>query len=200
VQLWVTDDCDSEGEALSTSNQILQFPDAALAPESNQVEHWYALQTRARHEKIVAERLGTRGVQTFLPTATEVHRWSDRKKKVEVPLFSCYLFARLAATKLDRLRVLCVDGVFSFVGRRGEGIPIPDEQIEAVRALVESQLLCSSHPFLKIGQRVRIRSGSLDGLEGILVSRNGDSTLVISVDAIQRSLSVRVDGYHIEAA
>lgn len=185
---------------MSTFNQILTFPEAAFATESNQVEHWYALQTRARHEKIVAERLGMRGVQTFLPTATEVHRWSDRKKKVEVPLFSCYLFARLAPTKVDRLRVLCVDGVFSFVGGRGEGLPIPDEQIDAVRALVESQLPCSSHPFLKIGQRVRIRSGSLDGLEGILVSRNGDSTLVISVDAIQRSLSVRVDGYHIEAA
>jgi len=185
---------------LSTFNQILTFPDAAFATESNQVEHWYALQTRARHERIVAERLGMRGVQTFLPTATEIHRWSDRKKKVEVPLFSCYLFARLAATKVDRLRVLCVDGVFSFVGGRGEGLPIPDEQIDAVRALVESQLPCASHPFLKIGQRVRIRSGSLDGLEGILVSRNRDSTLVISVDAIQRSLSVRVDGYHIEAA
>jgi len=199
VQLWVTGHCDSEGEALSTSNQVLQFPYAALAPESNQ-EHWYALQTRARHERIVAERLQTRGVSTFLPTVTEVHRWSDRKKKVEVPLFSCYLFARLAPTKVDRLRVLCVEGVFNFVGQRGEGLPIPDAQIDAVRALVESQLPCSSHPFLKIGQRVRIRSGSLDGLEGILVSRNGDSTLVISVDAIQRSLSVRVDGYHIEAA
>lgn len=196
----VTRDCDSEGEALSTSSQLLQFPHAAAAPEYNQAECWYALQTRARHEKIVAERLGMRGVHTFLPTATEVHRWSDRKKKVEVPLFSCYLFARLAPAKVDRLRVLCVEGVFSFVGRRGEGLPIPDAQIEAVRSLVESQLPCSSHPFLKIGQRVRIRSGSLDGLEGILVSRNGDSTLVISVDAIQRSLAVRVDGYHIEAA
>lgn len=185
---------------MSVSDQILPFPDAATAPECNQAEYWYALQTRARHERIVAERLATRGVQTFLPTATEVHRWSDRKKKVEVPLFSCYLFARLGPTKVDRLRVLCVEGVFSFVGRKGEGLPIPDEQIEAVRALVDSQLPCSSHPFLKIGQRVRIRSGSLDGLEGILVSRNGDSTLVISVDAIQRSLSVRVDGYHIEAA
>jgi hypothetical protein len=78
-------------------------------------------------------------------------------------------------------------------------LPIPDEQIEAVRALLESQLPCSSHPFLKIGQRVRIRGGSLDGLEGILLSRNGDSTLVISVDAIQRSLAVSVNGYEVEA-
>lgn len=185
---------------MSSFNQTLPFTSEAQLNECNQAERWYALQTRARHEKVVAERLETRGVHTFLPTVMEVHRWSDRKKKVEVPIFSCYLFARLTPTKINRLRVLCVEGVFSFVGPRGEGSPIPDEQIEAVRAVVGSQVLCSSHPFLKIGQRVRVRSGSLDGLEGILVSRNGDSTLVISVDAIQRSLAVRVEGYQIEAA
>lgn len=179
--------------------QTLQSPPTLVA-NSGQDEYWYALQTRARHERIVKQRLERRGVQTFFPTVTEVHRWSDRKKKVEVPIFSCYVFVRLTPTKLDRLRVLCVEGVFSVIGNRGEGLPIPDEQIEAVRALAESQLSCSSHPFLKIGQRVRIRSGSLDGVEGILISRNGDSTLVITVDAIQRSLAVRVDGYQVEAA
>jgi transcription antitermination factor NusG len=96
--------------------------------------------------------------------------------------------------------VLCVDGVFSFVGPRGEGTPIPDSQIEAVRALVKGQLPWSSYPFLKIGQRVRIKSGALDGVEGILVSRSGESTLVVSVDALQRSVAVRIDGYDVEAA
>ena len=86
------------------------------------------------------------------------------------------------------------------VGSGSEGTPIPDEQIEAVRTLLDGSLPCSSYPFLKIGQRVRIRSGALDGMEGILVSRNGSSTLVISVDAIQRSLAVRVEGYQVEAA
>jgi transcription antitermination factor NusG len=92
-----------------------------------------------------------------------------------------------------------VDGVFGLVGGRGEGAPIPDEQIAAVRSLVGGQLPWSVHPFLKLGQRVRIRSGALDGMEGILVSRNGDRSLVISVDAIQRSLAVRVEGYEVEA-
>jgi transcription antitermination factor NusG len=149
---------------------------------------------------VVKDRLDERGVVTFLPTVTEIRRWSDRKKKVELPLFSCYLFARLAPTRLNRLRMLSVEGVFSFVGTRGEGLPIPDEQIEAVQALVQQQLPYSSYPFLKAGQRVRVCSGSLKGLEGILISRDGDSTLVISVDAIQRSLAVRVDGYEVEAA
>jgi transcription antitermination factor NusG len=92
-----------------------------------------------------------------------------------------------------------VDGVFGLVGASGEGAPIPNEQIEAVQSLVNGGIPWSCHPFLKIGQRVRIRSGALDGVEGILVSRDGDRTLVISVDAIQRSLSVRVEGYDVEA-
>ena len=185
---------------MATSSESWQFPQSAPLAESDHAEHWYALHTRARHEKVVEQRLQERGVTTFLPMVTEVHRWSDRKKKVELPLFSCYLFARLAPTKVDRLRVLRVDGIFNFVGAKGEGMPIPDSQIDAVRALIAGELPWSSHPFLKIGQRVRIRSGALDGVEGILVKRNGDSTLVISVDAIQRSLAVRVEGYDVEAA
>jgi transcription termination/antitermination protein NusG len=159
---------------------------------------WYGLHTRSRHEKIVAQRLEESGVITFLPLVTEVHSWSDRKKSVQMPLFSCYVFAKLVPNRAERLRVLRVDGVFGLVGGKGEGIAIPDEQIDAVRSIVEGPLSCSSHPFLKIGQRVRIRSGALDGLEGVLVQRNGDRTLVISVDAIQRSLAVRVEGYAVE--
>lgn len=181
----------------SNSQPVQSFqpaPWAGVPP----VEHWYALHTQARHEKVVVQKLHDRGVETYLPLVTEIHRWSDRKKKVQLPLFSSYVFARLTPSKVDRLRVLTIDGVFSFVGVRGEGTPIPEAQIEAVRALVDGGLPWSSHPFLKIGQRVRIRSGSLDGVEGILVDRAGDSTLVISVDAIQRSLAVRVEGYDVE--
>lgn len=184
---------------MAAAGQSLQVsaPDTQIA---TQTEQWYALLTRARNERMVEQRLQERGVTTFLPLITEVHRWSDRKKKVQRPVFGCYLFAKLAPTKVDRLRILCVDGIFSFVGPRNEGTPIPDEQIAAVRALVENGIPYSMHPFLKIGQRVRVRSGALDGLEGILVKQNGDNTLVISVDAIQRSLAVRVEGYEVEAA
>jgi len=169
-----------------------------IARVETAVETWYGLHTRPRHEKIVAQRLEERGVTTFLPLVTEVHSWSDRKKSVRMPLFSCYVFAKLVPNRTERLRVLRVDGVFGLVGSKGEGTAIPDEQIDAVRNLVEGPLSWSSHPFLKIGQRVRIRSGALDGLEGVLVQRNGDRTLVISIDAIQRSLALRVEGYEVE--
>jgi transcription antitermination factor NusG len=174
----------------------LRKPAPAVEPVA---EAWYGLHTQSRHEKVVAQRLLERGVATFLPLVTEVRRWSDRKKSVELPLFSCYVFARFAPNRADRLRVLRVDGVFGLVGAGGEGVPIPDDQIDAVRSLIAGQLPWSSHPFLKIGQRVRIRSGALNGVEGVLVQRNGDRTLVISVDAIQRSLAVRVEGYEVEA-
>jgi transcription antitermination factor NusG len=160
--------------------------------------HWYAVHTRARHEKMVAERLREQGVNTYLPLVKETHRWSDRKKVVELPLFSCYVFAKLTPTNQDRLRVSRTDGVLQILGTRGEGIAIPDEQIESVRTLVNEQLAWSAYPFLKIGQRVRIRGGAMNGVEGILVARNGDRTLVVSVDVIQRSLAVSIEGYHVE--
>src|SRR5215472_12211641 len=100
-----------EGEAMSSfqSWEMTTPPPMASVGQRS----WYALQTRCRHEKIVAYRLQERGVDAFLPTLTEVHRWSDRKKRVELPLFTCYVFARLLPTNEDSLRALRIDGVFS---------------------------------------------------------------------------------------
>ena len=162
--------------------------------------NWYAVQTRARNEKMIAERLQEQGLTTFLPLVSEIRRWSDRKKRVELPLFSCYVFVKLAAADNDeRMRVYRTNGVFRIVSMRGEAIPIPEEQINALRTMVKQNVPWATHPFLKIGQRVRIRSGSLEGVEGVLLSHNGDRTLVISIDAIQRSLAVRVEGYDVDA-
>lgn len=182
---------------MSASNQLWEFPNAAPVLGSA-MENWYAVHTRARHERVVAQRLTEQGVTTFLPLVTEVHRWSDRQKSVELPLFGCYVFVRLSPTGEERLRVLRIDGVFKFVGARGSGTPIAESQIDAVRKLIGQQIPWSAHPFLQIGQRVRVRGGALDGVEGILLSRDEDNTLVVSVDAIQRSLAVRIQGYDVE--
>jgi transcription antitermination factor NusG len=173
----------------------LPLPTQAIRPRN-----WYALLTQARHEKIVAHRLNQRGITSFLPLVNQHRRWRNRKIKVELPLFSCYVFAHLQPTNEDRLRALRIDGVFDLVGARGTGTPIPEDQIEAVRRLLEGNLAWGAYPFLKLGQRVRIRSGALDGVEGILVSRNGESTLVISIDGIERSLAIRIEGYDVEPA
>jgi transcriptional antiterminator NusG len=182
---------------MSASNQSWESANTATIAGSG-MENWYAVHTRARHERVVAQRLREQGVNTFLPLVTEVHRWSDRRKSVELPLFGCYVFVKVLPTVEERLRVLRVDGVFKFVGARGVGTPITETQIDSVRTLIGQQIPWSAHPFLQIGQRVRVRGGALDGVEGILLSRNDDNTLVVSVDAIQRSLAVRIEGYDVE--
>lgn len=160
---------------------------------------WYAVQTRSRHEKLVARQLEGQGFMTFLPLSQQLREWSDRRKIVEFPLFPGYTFLQMFYEPQARLRVLRTEGVVSFVGNHGQGIPIPDQQIEHVQTLLSSKVPIESHPFLKIGQRVRIRGGALNGTEGLLVGQDSDRALVISVDLIQRSVSIRLQGYEVEA-
>src|SRR5271157_4621518 len=116
---------------MNTGRQSWGFSNMAAMPGSG-IESWYAVHTRARHERVVAQRLREQGVTTFLPLVTEVRRWSDRRKSVELPLFGCYVFVRLHPTGQGRLRVLRIDGVFKLVGARGLGTPIAEAQIDAV--------------------------------------------------------------------
>ncbi|MBV9180060.1 MAG: UpxY family transcription antiterminator [Acidobacteria bacterium] len=160
---------------------------------------WYAVQTRSRHEKLVAHQLETRGLSHFLPIVVESHRWSDRRKRVEVPLFPGYVFVRAVESNEGRVEVLRTHGVVRFVGSSPTGTAIPDTEIESVRTLVSGDVPWNSYPFLKTGQRVRIRGGAIDGLEGILLRRDGEDRLVVSIDAIQRSLSISIKGYDLEA-
>jgi transcription antitermination factor NusG len=181
--------------SVSQSHEVASM--LATLPAAEELR-WYALHTRARHERVVEHRLREQGMETFLPTVRETHRWSDRKKTVEVPLFSCYVFVRCALNSADRTRVYRVESVHGFVGTRGSGMPIPDEQIESVRTALSQPTPCRSHPFLKVGQRVRVCGGAMDGVEGVFLSENGDQSLVISVDVIQRSLAIRIDGYDVK--
>lgn len=129
---------------MSGSNQTLAVPSTAVNVAAvvavTEEQNWYAVQTKARHEKIVAARLQEQGITSFVPLITEVHRWSDRKKSVELPLFSCYVFVKVAPTNEARVQVCRTSGVFQIVGTRGEGTPIPDQQIEAVQTLIGQEL------------------------------------------------------------
>ena len=160
---------------------------------------WFAVRTRSRHERVVANQLQSQDVTTFLPLITQVHRWSDRKVSVQMPLFPGYTFVRIVPSNEQYVRVLRVYGVSSFVGVRGAGTPIPDKQIADIRLLLSSNASYSLCPFLKVGQRVRIRGGCLDGVEGLLLAQNGDKNLLISVEPMQRSLAINIQGYDVEA-
>jgi transcription antitermination factor NusG len=182
---------------MSSGSQLFE-PTAETPFSTSEGPHWYAIQTRPRNEKMVARQLQYQGVMTFLPLDTQVHRWSDRRKLVQLPLFPGYAFVHVLLSPETRLRVLHTESVVSFVGIRGAGTPIPDEQIGDVQMLLANNVPFAPCPFIRLGQRVRIRGGSLDGMEGILVARNSDQSLVVSVELIQRSLAIRIDGYDLE--
>ena len=175
----------------------LTFAGAAVpkAPEL-----WFAVQTKARHEKKVHAQLREKGIHSFLPLHREKRRWSDRKQWVELPMFSQYLFVHVPVTGDWRIRVLQTIGVVQFVGATARGTPIPDEQIEDLVAIVSHCIPTSPHEFLRVGQRVRIRGGVLEGIQGILSAIRNDKSLVVSVDLIQKSVAIRIDGFEVEPA
>jgi len=100
----------------------------------------------------------------------------------------------------ERLKILRTPGVLGFVGCQRQGTPIPQEQIESLRTAIRENIPCFPHPFVNVGRRVRIRGGSLDGVEGILDRQGPNQSLVVSVELLHRSISIRVEGYHIELA
>jgi len=160
--------------------------------------NWYAIHTMARHEKRVTTYLQEERVFAFLPVIQESHRWSDRQSRVEVPLFSCYVFVRIVPTTENRVRVLQTPGVLGFVGSKRQGTPIAEQEIENLRTAVRGKAPLQTHPFVNTGKRVRIRGGSLDGVEGIIQCEGDDLSLVLSIQLLRRSVSIRVEGYDVE--
>jgi transcription termination/antitermination protein NusG len=159
---------------------------------------WYAALTRSRHEKSAASMLISLGISHFLPLVTEVRRWSDRKQKVSVPLFPSYVFVKIGKSSDELLRILKVPGVVSFVGNSRGPVAIPEEEIQSIQTVLASGVGFSPYPFLAAGDRVRIVHGPLAGVEGNFVRTGPDSKLVISIEMIQRSVAISVDGCDLE--
>ena len=160
--------------------------------KDNWSPEWFAVRTRSRQEKVAAAMLEGLSVPTFLPLKSEIHQWSDRKREVITPLFSGYLFVQLDIARDSRLPVLKVPGIVGFVGNHAGPIPIPDQQIENIRALLESGVDYTVGPLLKEGDRVRVMRGSLSGMEGTLTRTNSETRLILSVDLVKRSLIISV--------
>ena len=161
--------------------------------QMNQTNHlqWYALRTRARHEKQVRDRLESQGIEQLLPTVIKLSQWKDRKKKIEVPLFSCYCFAQFAWP--DRLAVQQTAGVVQIVGNGNGPEPVSEAEIAAIQALMTSRLPYDIHPYLHEGMPVQVIRGPLEGVHGILLRKNKPFRLVISVHLIRQAASVEID-------
>ncbi len=166
-------------------------PSGSALPVQYLEPRWYAAYTCARHEKRVAEQLERRSVKLFLPLYETVHRWKNGRARLELPLFPGYVFVHIALQ--ERLRVLEVPSIVRLVGFGGLPTPLPEGEVEALREGLTRDLRAEPHPFLSMGRKVRVRSGPLQGLEGILVRRKGNYRVVLSMDLIMRSIVVDLD-------
>ncbi len=157
---------------------------------------WFAVHTRHHHESLVAASLGHKGFEVFLPSYEANHRWSDRTKRVMLPLFPGYLFF---ANDIDRwLQVVSTPGVNAIVRVGSAPAEIPDSEISGIRRMVESKLRVEPHPFLNDGDVVRITAGPLAGLEGTVSRKKDALRLVLSIRILGRSAAVEIDGSAVE--
>lgn len=153
---------------------------------------WYALYTKARHEKFVESQFLGKGIEAFTPKTTLRKRWSDRIKFIEEPIFKSYCFAKFALR--DRTEIVSQEGVVSIVHFKKQYIPVEESVINSLKVLVEKKLQLDPCPYLKVGDKVMIKRGPLRGVEGYIVEkRNKNTTLVVSVDAIFSSVKCVVD-------
>ncbi len=159
--------------------------------EASSQSQWYALRTKSRHEKLVRDQLEKQGIEPLLPTVKRLSQWKDRKKEIEVPLFSGYCFVRLS--QQNRLPAKKVAGVVEVVGSGNRPEPIPDAEIEALKTLMTSVLPYDPHPYLHEGMLVEVVRGPLKGVHGMLLRKEKRHRLVIGVRLIQQAAAVEID-------
>ena len=162
------------------------------------LSRWFAVYTIPRHEKRLAEHFGVRQIEYFLPLYRTLRRWKDGSRiTLELPLFPNYIFVRIS--RRERVRVLEVPGVLSIAGCGREPVPLPDGEIEALRQGIGVAQL-EPHPYLVVGERVRINAGPLAGMEGVLIRKKNSFRVVLTLSMIMQSIAVELDIEDIEPA
>jgi len=177
---------------MNTELSIQEISLQLAADSLGQQYPWYGIRTRSNHERVAATVLTGKGYKPYLPLYRLQRNRADMLVATEHPLFPGYVFCRFDVKK--RLPILTTTGVISVLGFGSEPAAIPDEEIEAVRAILNSGLAYAPCHYLREGQRVRVKCGSLEGLEGILVKKKTQCRMIISVTMLQRSISVEIDG------
>ena len=177
---------------ITTADAIARAAHSDKAAEG----HWYALYTCPRHEKRVAEQIEQRSISCFLPVYRSVRRWKDRRKELELALFPGYVFVRIDLK--DKLQVLKVPGAVRLVTFNGQPVALPEQEIECLRNRQSNSSNIEPHPYLRVGRRVRVRSGPMQGLEGIIRRNKDKCRVVFSLDLIMRSVAVEVDEADVE--
>ena len=159
--------------------------------------YWFAVHTSSCREKRVALHLSARDIEYFLPVSRSARRWRNGcTMHLEQPLFPGYLFVKILPSQ--RVRVLELSGVHSIVGNGREPIALASEEIESLRQGID-QLNVEPCPYLNVGERARIIRGPLQGMAGIIVRKKKGLRLILSLDAIMKSISVEIDERDLEA-
>lgn len=154
------------------------------------VGRWYAVQVRPRLERSVSRLLEERGYEQLLPTYKCRRRSANRFKELELPLFPSYVFCRITATAAAP--IVTTPGVVRIVGAGNQPVAVDDSEMDALQRAVKSRFQLEACSFLRVGQKVRIESGPLSGIEGILSRVRNVDRLVVSVTLLHRSVSVEI--------
>ena len=153
---------------------------------------WFALAVKHQYERQTQSALASKSIPTLLPVYKTRTRWSDRLKETELPLFAGYVFCRF--TRAERTSILTTPGVRSIVGFGGTPAPIETVEIEALEAMLASNLPVSPWPYLRPGDQVRrFERGPLRGLEGTLIRETDSLRLVIGIQLLQRSIAAEIE-------
>lgn len=162
-----------------------------------QEQSWFAVQVRPRHEFASARMLRSKGFEEFVPIYSAKRQWSDRQKQVGFPLFAGYVFCKFYPVK--KLPIINTAGVIRIVGTSQGSAAIADHEIDAIRKVVESGEQVQPHPYIAVGSKVRIEEGPMAGIEGIFIREKKGTEMVISLDLLQRSISLQIKGYAIKS-
>ncbi len=169
------------------------FQDVPAEPNSQgQGSNWYAVQTGYRCEHRVALGLTSKGFETYLPVLREVHQWTDRKKVVDTPAFSGYLFVRYAPSLRNRVQVLETNGVVRLLGGNHTPNQVPDDEIEAVRQTLLSGVDCERCDALVPGDLVLVKRGPLAGVRGRIVRIKNSLRLVVAVSVFSQAIAAEL--------
>ena len=198
--LWKMDLPSKDGEALSKTCELETnvMKQEGLFGATDRSAQWFAAYTTPRHEKHVSELLADKQIETFLPLYQTARQWKKSRPVVlELPLFPTYVFVR--TDPHSRGPVLSTPGVLAIVGSSKEPWPLPDVEVDALRRGMQARKI-EPHPYLKVGEKVRVKAGVMAGVQGILVRKKNEFRVVLSLDAIMQSVAVEVDADDLEPA
>ena len=161
------------------------------------VKYWYVVYVRSRHEKKVYHLFVEMGIESSLPLIKTTRKWSDRKKKVEMPLFRGYVFVRIDVGT-DKRNILITDGVVKFIGIRNNPSRIPDEQIHWIHMMVEESDTVQNENVIPVGQKVRVTAGPFKGIEGVVMRSGKRPRLVVHIESIMNAVSVDINPNYLD--